>query len=253
VDPKAVVVWAQYAKDRYEAAEKRLSDFRGWARQLGAAIAVVIGLEATLLSQLSKTEDFIPGLAAPLVLLAIAIAHQLVLFGRGISKGYVGQGTLGPESALMLADHLPGKNKAEVQRILGAYLAKSAESVHGVAEAVASEIGTLARNFQRSLWLLFAVLVLVAGTRLHSALERKRLMTDTPSSSSPSQPAAAPSSPAPAATSSPAASATPATSPLLTTPTTGRLETKSAQPSQQTMVATPTSGQGAREGTNKPR
>jgi hypothetical protein len=249
-------VWAEYAKDRYEAAEKRLSDFRGWARQLGAAIAVVIGLEAALLSQLSKAEDSTPRLCllASLVLLGIAIAHQLVLFGRGIGKGYVGQGTLGPESAVLFTEHLPGKSEDEIQRIFGAYFAKSAESVHSVAEGVANEVGVLARNFQRSLWLLFAVLVLVAGMRVHSALERKS-MTDTPSSSGPSQPAAAPPSPAPAAaTPAPASSATPASSsPLLTTPTTGRIETKAAQPSRETMVATPTPGQRITEGTNKPR
>jgi len=32
-DAQAVAVWAQYAKERCDAQEKRLADLRGWARR----------------------------------------------------------------------------------------------------------------------------------------------------------------------------------------------------------------------------
>jgi hypothetical protein len=49
-----VEVWADYAKDRFESAAKRVDEFRNWARQLGAAIAVVVGLELSLVCPASE-------------------------------------------------------------------------------------------------------------------------------------------------------------------------------------------------------
>ncbi|TMB54962.1 MAG: hypothetical protein E6J60_07645, partial [Deltaproteobacteria bacterium] len=44
-------VWAEYAKERFKAADT--AEYRSWARQLVAAIGVVIGLEVTLLVRLA--------------------------------------------------------------------------------------------------------------------------------------------------------------------------------------------------------
>jgi hypothetical protein len=50
-----IEVWADYAKDRFESAAKRVDEFRNWARQLSAAVAVVIGLELTLVGMNAST------------------------------------------------------------------------------------------------------------------------------------------------------------------------------------------------------
>src|SRR3989442_12177644 len=46
-------VWAEYAKERFKAADTLIGEFRSWACQLVAAIGVVIGLEVTLLVRLA--------------------------------------------------------------------------------------------------------------------------------------------------------------------------------------------------------
>ena len=46
-------VWAEYAKERFKAADTLIGEYRSWARQLVAAIGVVIGLEVTLLVRLA--------------------------------------------------------------------------------------------------------------------------------------------------------------------------------------------------------
>ena len=46
-------VWAEYAKERFKAADTLIGEYRNWARQLVAAIGVVIGLEVTLLVRLA--------------------------------------------------------------------------------------------------------------------------------------------------------------------------------------------------------
>src|SRR2546425_1189914 len=40
-------VWAEYAKERFKAADTLIGEYRSWARQLGAAIGVGIRLEGT--------------------------------------------------------------------------------------------------------------------------------------------------------------------------------------------------------------
>ena len=87
-DPEAVALWAQYAKERYDAGEKRLSDFRNWGRQLAAAVAVVFALEAALTGQVLKLLDRSPfGLAVCVLLLLGAAVYQLVVMGRAIAAG----------------------------------------------------------------------------------------------------------------------------------------------------------------------
>src|SRR3989442_2075688 len=46
-------VWAEYANERFKAADTLIGEYRSWARQLVAAIGVAIGLEVTLLVRLA--------------------------------------------------------------------------------------------------------------------------------------------------------------------------------------------------------
>jgi len=243
-EPLAVAVWAQYAKERYDASERRIAEFRGWARQLVAAIAVVVGLEAALLSQLGKVGEVHPlPLAACLLVLLLGAVWQIVLLGRAVRSGYIGHGLLGPERPVALADYVT--TELETRRITGAYYAKAAEDSHELAETVVGEISALARGFVATLWLLFAAMVLTGGMVGVSSLARKT-MADTPNSSgtAPSQPTA----PAAAPAAAPSSPVVPVQSPLLATPTPGATETRGHQPGVVKLTATPTVGQRVTEG-----
>lgn len=239
-DPQVVAVWAQYAKERHDAHEKRLSDLRGWARQLAAGMGVMVGVEAALLAQVLKLGESVDSwvlLGPALVFLLGVIAYQLVALSVAVRVGYVGRELLGAESPVTLADHLEGQDEVWARRTIGAYYAKGADNVHGVAEAVARDIAAVVRRFRVSLVLLFVVMVLTSGLVVASSPVRKT-MADTPAHSGSSP---APASQAPAAP-------VPPPSPLLVTPTPGQIETHGAQPPRGTMISTPTPGLRITEG-----
>lgn len=243
--PEAVAVWADYAKDRYDAGEKRLADFRGWARQLAAAVGVVVGLEGALIGQVLRLEADARLLGICLVLLLATAAWQLVIMARAVAAGYAGKELLVPESPVVLADHLGGKDEAEARRMVGAYYAKGSDNVHAAAEGIARETSGVARAFKRSLWLLFMAMALAAGITAASSHLRKA-MADTPSSA-PGPSEAAPASPAPPVPATPSPS--PAATPLLVTPTPGATETHGAPaPQHQGLLSTPTEGLRLTEG-----
>jgi hypothetical protein len=239
-DAQGVAVWAQYSKERYDAAERRVADFRGWARQLAAAIAVVVGLEGTLRGQLGKSAEGSPlWLTACLVVLLCAVVCQIVLLGKAVKNGYVGRRQLGPERPAVVADHVT--TDLETRRITGAYYAMGADNLHELAEGLAGEVAGVARSFAATLWLVFAAMALTAGMYGVSSLARKPMSNSSSSSETPS-PQPAPASAAPAADAAkPAAS--PAPSPLLVTSTPGQRETRTAEPPVVKLTATPTAGQ----------
>ena len=86
-----IEVWADYAKDRFESAAKRVDEFRNWARQLSAVVAVVIGLELTLVSKVLELKPpFDPTLrGCCLIAFLVAIGIQLLLIWWLLFVGYV--------------------------------------------------------------------------------------------------------------------------------------------------------------------
>lgn len=164
-----IAAWATYAKERYDAGEKRLADFRNWARQLAAATGAVIGLEIAIGVQLFKASErhstWVTSLAAATWLLVV-LAHVRLL-RAAIKAGYIGQHHQGPESATVVAEHL--SDDAETRRLLGAYYAKGGDRIHVVAEAVVREVSQLARGFIRSLDMLFVNFVLATLLALMSS------------------------------------------------------------------------------------
>jgi len=247
-DAQAIAVWAQYSKERYDAAERRIADFRGWARQLAAAIAVVVGLEAALLGQLGKVGESSPlALAACLVVLLGAVARQIVLLGRAVRSGYVGRGLLGPERPAVVAEHVT--TELETRRITGAYYAMGADNLHQLAESLVGEVGRVARSFVATLWLVYAAMVLTAAMYGVSSLVRKAMANpSSPSETAHPQPASATPAAATPAADTAKPSASPAPSPLLVTPTPGHTETRAAEPPVVKLTATPTAGQRITEG-----
>lgn len=108
--PTSVEIWSDYAKDRFESAAKRVDEFRNWARQLGTAVAVLIGLEFTLLGALDPATPVRLGLRnAFLMVFMVAVVIQVfVLFGL-LRTGYVGRTLLGPESPVTLWPYVEGE------------------------------------------------------------------------------------------------------------------------------------------------
>lgn len=255
----AVSIWAEYAKDRYDAGEKRLADFRGWARQLAAIVGVIVGLEAALIGQVLKLEVDARVLGVCLVLLLVTAAWLLTIMARAVSVGYVGKALLAPESPTVLAQHLGDKDEAAALRMVAAYYAKGSDNVHVLAEDVSREMKGIVWAFKWSLWLLFMAMALPAGISAASSLHLRKAMTETtvpgpsPSEPAPSSPTvAAPAEPTPAPAATPQAVAPmtgPAPSPLLVTPTPGATETHGAHaPQNQALLSTPTQGQRITEG-----
>jgi hypothetical protein len=158
--PGGVGAWAAYAKERYDAGEKRLADFRNWARQLAAATGAVIGIEMAIGVQLFKASEhhaaWVTSLAAATWLLVVF--EHVRLLRAAIKAGYIGQEHQGPESATVVADHL--SDDAGTRRLLGAYYARGGDRIHVVAEAVVRDVSQLARRFIRSLDMLFVSFVL---------------------------------------------------------------------------------------------
>lgn len=253
VSASVIPVWGQYSKERYDAEEKRLADLRNWARQLATGVGAVIGLGVVVLGYLLKVfEAHGPNwaLCCVLVLLLGSLGYQVFLLCRVVGKGYIGEPVLGPESPVVLADHLSCKEE-ELRRLIAAYYAKAAANVHGAAEGVAAGVRELAEDFARSLKLMFLGLALTAVmAALFSGVKEEKKMSDTPVSvpgsavPAPAPTPAVPASPAPAA---PA----PAPASPLATPTAGQYETRSGPPARETMLATPTAGQVITEGVRR--
>lgn len=162
-----ILAWADYAKARFVSADSRIAEYRSWARQLIAAIGVVIGLEVTIVARLAL--DAQAPLASELravslALLLLPLAVQFFILRRLLHVGYQGEHLLGPEAPTRLADYLAEKDEAEAQRVIGAYYAKAFDHFHEFAERLGEQVGKATRGFQWTLPpVLFGVALLAVG------------------------------------------------------------------------------------------
>lgn len=149
--------FAAYAKDRFDAEDRRIVELRNWARQLAAAVSVVIGLETNLVAQLwrllveQRTHVWLFGGVA---LLFATMAYQLVLLVRTIRKGYVASPLVGPERPIVLVDHLIDCNFNKTRKTIAFYYANAHEGLVSENERIAAATGDLAKGFAGSLFLL---------------------------------------------------------------------------------------------------
>lgn len=190
--PTNVEIWSDYAKDRFESAAKRVDEFRNWARQLGTAVAVLIGLEFTLLGRaLDPAAPFSARLRdAFLMVFVVAVVIQVfVLFGL-LRTGYVGRTILGPESPVTLWRYLEGKNSDETRWMLGAYYANAHDQFHALSQELGRKVGVATRFLAASIVLFFlAVLLLVCAFIIPSAMSEPANEPAAPQTpSGPSQP-----------------------------------------------------------------
>jgi hypothetical protein len=154
-----IEVWADYAKDRFDSAAKRVDEFRNWARQLSAAVAVVIGLELTLVGKVLALESGLTLRLWCLAALLLAAAVQLGLLVWLLFIGYRSRDILWPESPVVLAGYVIGQDEHEVRRVIGAYYAKAYKRFHDLSIQLGSRVGVATIIFTVSMVLLFIAVV----------------------------------------------------------------------------------------------
>lgn len=161
-----IEAWADYARDRFEAVSRRVDEFRDWARQLGTAIAVVIGLEFSLVGwslDIATTSD--RGLRnGCLIAAAAALAIQTGLLFKLLRIGYISRDIIGPESPAVLARYVLIQDEKETRRVIGAYYAKAHDRFHRLSETLGRSLGSATRTFAWSIALfLVGIGLLLAG------------------------------------------------------------------------------------------
>jgi hypothetical protein len=224
-DEEALEVWATYAKDRYDFQERRRSEFRGVARQLASVIAAVIGLEIVSVGKFviaSLNPNWRLGSILTLLVFFLAVMFQSFLLVRSIRVGFGGEKLLGPESPMVLHEHLIGKDKAEVIRIVSSYYAKGEVPLHELNETLISRIRKDALAFAA---LFFVIVYIPATVVLLAPAHKEAFSMPTQSRSTPTQPSQP--TPTPPSDSSPTP---PAPSSPLDTPTPGQHDTAEITP-----------------------
>ena len=153
-----VEVWANYSKDRFESAVKRVDEFRNWARQLSAAVAVVISLELTLVGKILELKSPVDSTLRLWCLrtLLFAAAAQLILLVWLLVTGYRSRDIRWPESPVVLADYVLAHDEQETRRVIGAYYAKAYERFHALSIKVGTHVGVATLIFTISMLLLLA-------------------------------------------------------------------------------------------------
>lgn len=221
---QTIEIWGDYAKDRFDSIAKRIDELRNWARQLTAAIAVVIGIELTLAGKvldLKPPFDVLLRNGCLLLFLSAVILQSILLFWV-LHIAYVGRTILGPERPSILADYVLGRGPDEVRQVLGAYYASAYDNFFTFSEELGKKVSGATRAFAWSIVLPvagFALFVLLAWspepTRYNPSLMAEPVKTTpqpTPSPTTPPTPA-----PQPPADKSPAPS-----NPLMNKPTPGQ-------------------------------
>jgi hypothetical protein len=222
-DREAVKLWAKYAEKRFRSADARIEEYRGAARQLVAAIGIVMGLEGTIVARLALDEH--PPLdgalrAVCLLVFVLVLAVQVELLSRLLSIGYRGDRVVGPESPTVLATYFSTYDEMEAYRVVGAYYAKAHDTFHALSESLGERVGKASRRLQYTLGaLLVAVALLVVGALWNPVGSDTKASIAEESTPNPTPAPATPT--ATGASEQPAAQPT-TTSPLLTTPTTGQ-------------------------------
>lgn len=237
-DPGMVRTWAEFAKQRFASADARIVEYRGWARQLIAAIGVVIGLEVTIVARLALDRAVpldIVIRSTSLILLLAPLVVQFFVLRWLLHIGYRGAHLLAPESPTVLADYLVEKDEAEAHRMIGAYYAKGYDHFHDLAEKLGKQIAAATTWFQ---WTLLPVLVGVGLLAMSALLGPQSSAINRATMGN--EPTVTPSTPSTAPTSGPNGTKPPdptapgtKANPLIVTPTAGNVETHGAKPGNQ--------------------
>jgi hypothetical protein len=225
---KTVQLWGSYAKDRFDSVSTRVDEFRNWARQLAAAMAVVIGIELTLTGKVLdlKVPFDVTLRNSSLLAFFSAVVLQAILLLWTLHTGYVGQGALGPESPSVLAGFILGKPPEETQQIIAAYYANAYDHFFTLSEGLAQRVGRATRLFAWSIVLPlvgFGLFVVLAWSPTSATRYNQQVMAQ-PAKPLPPSPSPRPSGPKTPAPQTPVEkpSTKPSSNPLMNRPTPGQ-------------------------------
>lgn len=215
-------MWGAYAKDRYDLQERRRAEFRGAARQLATVIPAVIGIEIATVGRFLLPVEASTLRGWLLFFFGGAVMVQSLLLIRAIRAGFGGDKHRGPESPVVLWEHVSVKNRAEAVGVVSGYYANSADELRGLNERLISGLKTDAITFA-ALLLFIAYIPAVAIAFSPARKETSPMPTHTENGpSQPSEPR-----PTPPSNTTPAA---PTPSSPMNTPTPGQLDTAGATP-----------------------
>jgi len=157
------------AKARFEAAEKRLDEFRNRARLLSTAVAFALGLELTLVQRLIELGPkprawFQPRSGSELFLASVVVflstvGFQVVLLTRLLEKGFSTVKQHGLPNPIDVMRGTDGLDEPAVHEAIGNAYANAAAAWDKANVILGPEVGQLARYFSRSMWCVFAVVV----------------------------------------------------------------------------------------------
>lgn len=160
-----IETWVGYARDRFESVSKRVDEFRNWARQLGTAVAVLIGIELTLVGRLADASLSKQVRYGCLGAILLSVAMQGLLLFRLLHVAYVGRTILGPESPVTLWPYVSEqKSPEDAEWMIGAYYANAHDEFHRLSEELGRSVGRATHLFAWSIIpFLASVLVYVVA------------------------------------------------------------------------------------------
>lgn len=166
---KAPAARAADAKARFEAAERRFDEFRNRARLLATAIAFAIGFELTILGRLIELRPKpAPSVAlcpqcvlflVTVVVFILTVLLQIRLLTRVIEKGYGTEKQYGLPSPKDVMRDTKRFDEEQVHEAIGSAYANAAAGWEKTNAELGPQVATLARDFARSMWGVFAVVL----------------------------------------------------------------------------------------------
>jgi hypothetical protein len=159
--------WHDYAKSRYESARDSIIEFRGWARQLMGAMAVVIGLEITILLKVLELRT--PWKHVGIAWLVVTVVYQLMIASRLVRLGYQMPRSLyvTPKSPRMMRLEI-SKDTSRARVAIAEQYAEAQRDRYSVSRKISQELFAESSGFVKSLMfgLLIAVLIAVGASFL---------------------------------------------------------------------------------------
>jgi hypothetical protein len=149
---EALKAWATYGKERFDALDTQLRDFRAWARQLITAIGLIVGLELTLVAKIVfDVKPTVPLLWwVCLASLLGTTGFQTRILVHVLDVGYVGKTLPSPGKP---ADFWPEITNGEdaIVKEIGIHYATAYNTLRGLSNDVAKQLAAQTRFFAYSL------------------------------------------------------------------------------------------------------
>jgi hypothetical protein len=161
--PEALRAWAAYGRERFDALDAQLREFRAWARQLITAIGLIVGLELTLVAKIAF--DVRPTVS---LLWWVSLAgflgttiYQVRILFNVLDIGYVSKELPSPGKPSALWSEIANGEDAIIQEI-GVHYANSYDTLRTLSNDLADRLSAQTRRFGYSL-AAFCIAVALCG------------------------------------------------------------------------------------------